>query len=313
MSNLSYENSSLKHKLFEDKLMAGIVFICAFVAILLLLGIFIFLLNDSKEIFTNLKNFKEFFTDHIWMPSPSNLAEEKLGVLPLLIGSIYVTFGAMLISIPVSLGVAILLAEILPPKLRDSLKTVVEILAGIPSVVFGFIGVMVIVPLMCTVFKLDNGYTALTGAIILSFMAMPTIISIAEDAITAVPKHMRNSSYALGANKFETICKIVVPAAKSGIIAACMLGVGRAVGETMAVLMVCGNAAIMPESLKEIFPYFVSATRTMTATIALDTGETARGTLHYSALFGIGLTLFVITFVINLVSSMVLKKDVKNG
>lgn len=304
-------NISARQKYTEDKIMHFIIHICAYAAIAILIGIFVFLLTESKMVFLNKENAINFFTDKLWRPSPWDLKEEVLGLLPLLWGSFAVTFGAIIISLPVGIASAVLLAEILPPKLRDFFKTIIEILAGIPSVVIGFVGVIVIAPFLAYIFKLDHGYTAFTGAIVLAFMALPTIISISEDAITAVPKHLRNSSYALGSNRWETIIKIIVPSAKSGIIAACMLGIGRAIGETMAVLMVCGNAAVMPESIKEIFPYFLGAARTMTAAIALDTGETARGTLHYSSLFAIGLTLFFITFIINMVSDLVLRKDGK--
>ena len=181
-------------------------------------------------------------------------------------------------------------------------------MAGIPSVVIGFIGLTIAAPWLQSVLNLPIGLTALTGAIMLAFMAMPTIISISEDAIVAVPKSYRDGSLALGASRWETIKGVVVPGARSGIIAACMLGIGRAVGETMTVMMVTGNASNLPNGLAGIVPYFLGPVRTMTATIALEMGEAVQNSPHYYALFAVGLSLFAITFVINLIADMALRR-----
>jgi phosphate transport system permease protein len=212
-----------------------------------------------------------------------------------MVGSLEVAFGAIIIAVPFSVGVAIYIGELAPRPVREILKPIIEVLATLPSVVLGFIGLKTIVPFIKNFFNLSIGLTALSGSIILAFMSMPTIISISEDAINAVPNRLRNASLALGANKWETTYKIVVPTASSGILAAIMLGLGRIIGETMAVLMITGN------SPRIVFSW-LQPVRTITATIAAEMGETVQGGLHYSALFAIGLILFLVTFLINFTS-----------
>ena len=229
---------------------------------------------------------------------PTSEPAPQLGILSLIIGSLIVTIGAILVALPLGLAGAIYLSEVAHPAIRSVLKPAIEILAGIPSVVFGFFGLVVLVPFIQQSFNLVVGETALAGIIMLAIMSLPTVISVSEDALGAVPRSYREASLALGATRWQTIVQIVVPAGLSGVTAAAMLGVGRAVGETMTVLMVTGNAAQIPHSL-------LVPVRTLTATIAAELGEAPQGGLHYQALFAIGIVLFVITFLINVVADFV--------
>jgi len=206
--------------------------------------------------------------------------------------------------VPLGLAAAIYVAEIAPLWLRDILKSGIELLAAIPSIVLGFIGIVTLAPFLKTIFNLPSGLTALAGSIMLAFMAMPTIVSIIEDSIVSVPKNYKEGSLALGATRWQTIYRVTLPAASSGILAAIMLGIGRVVGETMAVLMITGNAAVMPTS-------FLQPVRTLTATIAAEMGEAVGGSGHYYALFAIGIVLFVISFIINLLADMFLHRKRK--
>ena len=229
---------------------------------------------------------------------PTSEPAPQLGILSLIIGSLVVTIGAILVALPLGLAGAIYLSEVAHPTIRAALKPAIEILAGIPSVVFGFFGLVVLVPFIQQTFNLAVGETALAGIIMLAIMSLPTVISVSEDALNAVPQSYREASLALGATRWQTIVQIVVPAGLSGVTAAAMLGVGRAVGETMTVLMVTGNAAQIPHSL-------LVPVRTLTATIAAELGEAPQGGLHYQALFAIGIALFVITFLINVIADVV--------
>ncbi|MGD8857603.1 MAG: phosphate ABC transporter permease subunit PstC, partial [Chloroflexota bacterium] len=219
-------------------------------------------------------------------------------ILPLLFGSLLVTAGAVIIAVPLGLVTAIYLGEIAPTWQREVLKPVIEVLAGIPSIVLGFFGWIALAP---TIQKLGapTGLTGFTGSLILAYMSLPTIVSITEDALYSVPKEYRDGSLAIGATRWQTIWHVVVPAARSGIVIAVMLGIGRAIGETMAVMLVTGNAANIPSGAG----FFFQPVRTMTATIAAEMGEVAQGSLHYSVLFGIGIILFAITFLINSLAS----------
>ncbi len=244
----------------------------------------------------------DFIFDKNWYPT--NQPAAQLGILPLILGTLWVSFGAILIALPLGLATAIYLAEVADKRLRNFLKPVIELLAGIPSVVYGFFGLIVIVPLVQKSFNLAVGETALVGSIILGIMALPTVISIAEDSIRSVPAEMKEASLALGASRLQTMLRVVIPYAKSGIAAAFILGIGRAVGETMAVLMVTGNAAVIPHS-------FLQPVRTIPATIAAELGEAPAGGLHFKALFALGIVLFIITFGINL-SVELMKNRTKN-
>jgi phosphate transport system permease protein len=228
----------------------------------------------------------------------------KFGLLPLILGSLYVTGVALAVCVPVGVGAAVYISEFSGRREKDVMKSIVEFMAAVPSVVYGLIGVAVLIPLVKSVFALDSGMTALTGGIVLGIMSIPTVISISEDALHAVPADLRRGSAALGNTRWQTTYKVTLPAASSGIFAAVMLGLGRAIGETMAVLMLTGNAAIMPSTALE-------SVRTMTGTIAAEMGEVVQGGLHYSVLFAVGLVLFVITFTINLTADIVLERQRK--
>ena len=231
------------------------------------------------------------------------------GLAPLILGSLLVTAGAIAISLPLGVATAVFIGEIAPEWVREILKPVIEIIAGIPSVVVGFIGLQIVSPLVREFTGAPTGLTALTGVLLLAYMALPTIISIAEDALDAVLQSYRNAAYALSATEWQTVWRVVLPAARPGIITAVMLGVGRAIGETMTVMMVAGNAARMPLGLDA----FLRPVRTMTATIAAEMGEVARGSTHYHVLFTVGLALFIVTFLINLVAAASILRRERDG
>lgn len=232
-----------------------------------------------------------FLSGKEWFPTAQPAAQ--LGVLPLIMGTLWVSLAAILFALPLGLAAAIYMAEIARPRIRGVLKPLIELLAGIPSVVYGFFGLVVVVPLIKDLFHLDVGETGLAGAIILGIMALPTIITISEDAIRNTPRAMKEASLALGATHWQTILRVILPYSASGITAAAILGIGRAVGETMAVLMVTGNSSIMPHTL-------LQPVRTIPATIAAELGEAPQGGLHYKALFALGCILFIMTLLINL-------------
>ncbi|HOS47163.1 MAG TPA: phosphate ABC transporter permease subunit PstC [Bacteroidia bacterium] len=232
-----------------------------------------------------------FLTGKEWFPTANPAVQ--LGVLPLILGTLYVSFVAIIFALPVGLATAIYMAEVADEKTRRVFKPVIELLAGIPSVVYGFFGLIVIVPLIQSTFHLPVGETGLAGSIILGIMALPTIITVSEDALRNTPRSMKEASLALGATRWQTIVRIVIPYSYSGISAAAILGIGRAIGETMAVLMVTGNAAVIPHTLLE-------PVRTIPATIAAELGEAPANGIHYKALFALGCILFLITLTINL-------------
>ena len=242
----------------------------------------------------------EIFSGENWYPTSE--PEAEIGLLPLILGTLLVAFGAIAFALPVGLAASIYLAEIANMRLRNILKPLIELLAGIPSVVYGFFGLTVVVPEIQKLFDLPVGDSALAGSFILGIMALPTIITISEDALRNTPRSMREASLALGANQWQTIRQVVIPNSRSGILAALILGIGRAIGETMAVLMVTGNAAIMPHT-------FLQPVRTIPATIAAELGEASYGGLHFTALFWLGCILFAITFGINLFVNLVLRKN----
>ncbi len=232
-----------------------------------------------------------FVSEKEWFPTAQPVAQ--FGVLSLILGTLWVSLAAILFALPLGLATAIYLAEIADSRVRNILKPLIELLAGIPSVVYGFFGLIVIVPMIKNIFHLDVGETALAGSIILGIMALPTIITVSEDALRNTPRAMKEASLALGASKWQTIYKVSIPYSASGITAGAILGIGRAIGETMAVLMCTGNSAIIPHTL-------LQPVRTIPATIAAELGEAAQGGMHYKALFALGCILFIITFFINL-------------
>lgn len=271
-------------------------------AILIVALIFLFLGKEAAP-FVKAPGLPELFSMK-WMPV--SFVKESFGLLPLITGSLLITTLATIIAIPFGVCGAVYISEVASPLEREFFKPFIELLAGIPSVVIGFFGLVVLAPIVKEAFGLYSGLTALTGALLLALMAIPTIISISEDAVNSVPKSYKEASAALGASKLQTIWKVTVPAALSGIIAAIMLGMGRVIGETMAVMMVTGNAAIITASP-------VESVRTMTATIAAEMGEVPFGSDHYRALFWVGIVLLIATFILNMVSHRVLKKYQDKG
>ena len=241
----------------------------------------------------------DFFGGRDWIPTAT--PAHQFGVLPLIAGTLWVSLFAILIALPLGLGVAVYLSELAGEKMRTLLKPAIELLAGIPSVVYGFFGLVVLVPLIQKTLNLPVGETGFAGSLVLAIMALPTIITVAEDAMQNTPRAMREASLALGANQWQTIYRVIIPYAASGISAAVVLGIGRAIGETMAVLMVTGNAAVIPHTLFEPM-------RTIPATIAAELGEAPVGGTHYQALFLLGCILFVITLIINLTAEVISKK-----
>lgn len=242
----------------------------------------------------------EFLSGEEWFPTAQPIAQ--MGVKPLIYGTLWVSLGAILLALPIGLAAAIYLSEIAKKRTRSLLKPLIELLAGIPSVVYGFFGLVVIVPFIQSLFNLPVGETALAGSVVLAIMALPTIITISEDAMRNTPRAMKEASLALGASQWQTIYKVVIPYSASGITAGAILGIGRAIGETMAVLMVTGNAAVIPQS-------FLAPVRTIPATIAAELGEAPNGGLHYEALFALGCILFIITFGINMLVELVTNKQ----
>lgn len=269
----------------------GLLFKSAgFFCIVALGGIFLMLLSNAVAFFSEI-SFGDFLTDTRWRPE-ERIEDSRYGFLPLLVSTLWVTLGAMLIAAPLGVGAALYLSEYADRRVERILKPAIEILAAVPSVVVGFLGIVVLGPGIARFFGLSNGLNALNGAILLAIMALPAIITVAEDAIQAVGSSLKEASYGLGANKWQTLSRVVLPAAFPGILAALMLGMGRAVGETMTVLMATGNAAAFPRG-------FFDAIRTITATIAIEMGETPHRTTHYYSLFAIALMLFLITMGVN--------------
>ncbi|MCX7920359.1 MAG: phosphate ABC transporter permease subunit PstC [bacterium] len=282
---------------FHEFIIEKLIVISGITSIIFVALIFLLLLKEGVSLFATVP-LSEFLTGKHWYPISD---PPKFGILPLILGSLLVTGGAMVISIPLGIIGAVYISEIAPEAIREYLKSAIELIAAIPSVVIGFVGIVTIVPLIKTWFNLPTGLTALTGSVVLAFMSLPLIVSLSEDALRSVPQSYREASLALGATRWQTIYRVVVPAAISGIVASVMLGIGRAIGETMAVMMVTGNAAVIPHS-------FLKPVRTLTATIAAEMGETVRQSEHYYALFAIGLVLFIIVFCINFSASFFIKR-----
>jgi phosphate transport system permease protein len=276
--------------------------VLGFSSIGLVLLIFLFLLREGVPLFLDVPLDNLFGTR--WYPT-----FDLFGTLPLILGSILVTVTAVVMAVPLGVATAVFVREVAPGWAREILKPMIEVLAGIPSVVLGFFGMTLVAPFVRERLGVATGLTAFSGALILAYMALPTIISVAEDALDAVPKSYRDAGLAMGATQWQTIWRVVVPAARSGIVVAVMLGMGRAIGETMAVMMVTGNAARIPLTLDSLF----RPVRTMTATIAAEMGEVAQGSTHYHALFGIGIILFLLTFVINLAAASTIFQKRRRG
>jgi phosphate transport system permease protein len=287
---------------WKETIITAIIKTCGYSAIVFVLLIFLFLLREGLPALTEVKLGTLFSTR--WYP-----IEDYFGILPLVTGSIIVTVGAMIIAIPVGIGTAVFLSEIAPRWLREILKPLVELLGGLPSVVLGFLGILLLAPFLQKFLDMPTGLTALAGAVLLGGIAIPTTVSIAEDALDAVPQSYREGALALGATKWQTIWRVTLPAARSGVLTALMLGIGRTIGETMAVMMVTGNAPVLAVKLSSIF----SPVRTMTATIAAEMGEVANGSTYYHVLFFIGLILFLISLIVNIIASSVVFKSKKRA
>lgn len=270
-----------------DRLFKVIFKSTGLLTITLLGGIFLMLFSNSIFFFLKVSPI-DFFTGSQWDP------EAHYSILPLLVSTFLVALGSMLIAVPLGILTAAYLSELAPKKIQIFLKPIIEMLAAIPSVAIGFLGIVLVGPGLAQVFGIQNGLNALNGSILLAIMALPTIVTISEDAINAVPKSHREASLALGADKWETLFKVTIPAAMPGLIAAVMLGLGRALGETMTVLMATGNAAAIPKG-------FLDSVRTITATIAIEMGEVPYQTTHYFALFAIAALLFLITLIVNFI------------
>ena len=275
-----------------------ILLVASSASIFVVLLIFLFLLKEAVPFFFD--SARETLFSKRWIPV--SFLKETFGILPLISGSLLVTGLASLMVIPAGIGCAIYIAELATPWERGLLKPIIEILAGIPSVVLGFFGLMIIAPMVQNIFHLQSGLNALTGSLILALMALPTITTISDEAIRSVPQAYKEASLAIGANHMETILKVLVPAALPGIIAGVMLGIGRIVGETMAVLMVTGNAALLTFSPTE-------SVRTVTATIAAEMGKVPFGSTHYQALFVLGVILMTSTFLLNVVALKISKRS----
>ncbi len=294
--------SGFSGRRIREWLIEGFIRTSAMTAILILALLFVFLIWNAAPVL-RATDVKDLLTGRQWYPISH---PPQFGLLPLICGSLLVTFGALVIAVPVGVACATYIAEVAPPWAREILKPLVELLAAVPSVVIGFVALELLAPRLQSLFNLPTGMTALTGAIALAFMALPTIVSVSEDAIRAVPVDYRRGSWALGATEWQTIHRVTLPAARSGIVAAIMLGIGRAIGETMTVLMVTGNAAVIPHG--GLAKAMLSSVRTMTATIAAEMGEVAHGSAHYHALFAIGVLLLLATFILTLIADIVLHR-----
>lgn len=267
-------------------------------AIFILMGIFVFLIISSVPAFKEI-SLKEFLTSKTW--DPTSPEKPQYGLVSMIFSTFMVTFGALLIAIPIGLGVAAYLSDVAHWRVREIVKPIVEILAGIPSVAVGFLGIVLFGPIIAKIFNTSSGLNAANGSFLLAIMALPTIISISEDSLNSIPHSYVEASLALGASRWQTLIRVKIPAALSGITASIMLGLGRAIGETMTVLMATGNARNFPHG-------FLDSIRTLTANIAIELGEVPYHTTHYYALFAIGLVLFIISFVVNLIADILLSR-----
>lgn len=295
---LNTEESLRRRLRLGERFVEGWIFLAGLFAIIVLLGIIAILIKEGLPIFSYTPPWQFLFGAR-WYPVSE---PPTFGILPFFVSTMMITLIATAAAVPIGVGCAAYLSEVASPRIRETAKPIIELLAGIPSVMMGFIGLMLLSPLVQSIFHLDTGLCGLTAAIMLSLMSLPIIVSVSEDALHAVPKEFKEASYALGATKWETIRHVCFPAALSGIAAATMLGVGRAIGETMTVLMVAGGALAVPLSPADpMMP--------MTAAIASGIGNAVRGGLQYQALFAIGLILFIMTLIVNLIAERVLQRQ----
>ena len=283
-----------------DAVVSRIIWACGWLAIVILAAIFVFLTVNAQQALRTVGLWK-MLSGTDWFPT---IQPGRFGFLPSEVGSLWVTGISLVVAVPIGVAASVYLSEFASGAFKEVAKSVVEFMAAVPSVVLGLLGLAFLDPLITTVFHIDSGLTALTAGLVVGIMSLPTIISIAEDALHNVPKDLRQGSLALGNTRWQTTYKVVVPAASSGIFAAVMLGLGRAIGETMVVLMLAGNSGLIITSA-------LQPARTLTGTIAQEMGEVVRGGLHYSVLFAMGLVLFAITFAINLAADVVLENQRK--
>jgi phosphate transport system permease protein len=281
-----------------EPLIELVIRLCGWSAILFVIAIFFFIFREAAPVLFGGLNLTEFFTSVNWQPT--SLVRPQYGILALLAGSAAVTALAVAIAMPLGLGAAVYISEFAGGKSREVLKIAVELLAAVPSVVWGFIGYVVLGPIIMKITGAAVGVNLLNGGIILALMSVPIIVSVGEDALKAVPDSYREAALAMGASRWEIVYRVLFPAAKNGLLAAVLLGMGRAIGETMAVLMATGNAVQIPRSL-------LDPIGTLTATIASELGEAVQGDTHYRVLFLIGVVLFVVTFIVNLTADLVIK------
>ena len=284
----------------KERAIKTLFFCTASLAVVVVTFILLFLLRDGYPIFVEV-GIIPFLTGTTWAPTA---VEPLYGIFPLIVGTLLVTIGAILFAVPLSIGCAIYVSELASLRVKKMLKPAIELLAGIPSVVYGFFGLIVLTDWIRVTFDIPTGETWLAASILLGIMALPTIISVSEDAISAVPREFREASLAIGATRWQTISRVIVPAALSGIAASIILGIGRAIGETMAVMMVAGNAAVIPDPIWNV----LSPVRTLTATLGIEMGEVAAGSEHYNALFGIAVVLLIITLIINLFAVAIMRR-----
>jgi len=303
-SVVSASEGTSRFSFLKERAIKTLFFCTASLAVVVVTFILLFLLRDGYPIFVEVGIIPFLFGD-TWAPTA---VPTLFGIFPLIVGTLLVTIGAIVFAVPLSIGCAIYVSELASPRVKSVLKPAIELLAGIPSVVYGFFGLIVLTNFIRVAFDVPTGETWLAASILLGIMALPTIISVSEDAISAVPPEFKEGSLAVGANRWQTISKVIVPAALSGIAAAIILGIGRAIGETMAVLMVAGNAAVIPDPVWNV----LSPIRTLTATLGIEMGEVSVGSEHYSALFGIAVVLLIITLIINL-SAVALLRYLKEG
>lgn len=282
---------------FLEPVIEWTIRLCGWSAILFVFAIFFFVIREGAPVLRNL-DLAEFLTSPNWRPDSA--VRPQYGILALIAGTASVTILAMLIAVPLGLGAAIYLSEFASPRVKEPMKVVIELLAAIPSVVWGFIGIMVLGPILIDVTGAPIGINILNGGIVLALMSVPIIVSVSEDSLRAVPDSYREASVALGASRWETVYRVLFPAAKNGLLAAVLLGIGRAIGETMAVLMCTGHSVQIPTSL-------LDPVRTLTATIAAELGETVRGDDHYQVLFIIGIVLLILAFVVNFTADLIVK------
>lgn len=287
-----------KHRsIIYDIIIEKFFYIIGFSSLLVLLTIMIFLITEGVPLFKQI-SISDFIFGKEWYPTSNN---PRYGIMPLIVSSVYITVIASLIAVPLSLSVAIYISELAGGTVKEIVKPAVEIIASIPSVVIGFFGMVVIAPFMMDHFNIDSGLNLFNASLMLAFMAVPTIASISEDAISSVPMSLKEASYALGANRWQTMIHVTIPASLSGIWTAIILGISRVIGETMIVLMVAGGAAILPDSL-------FSPVRPLTSNIAAEMAEASVGGTHYRALFAIGIILFIITFIFNIIADYLSNK-----